>query len=214
MDFLEIGTWSLFPWLLYCDKSQTSNMGGADFDCTKANYEALIIGLEILKELRVNSVSVMGDSMLVLKQFSDNYKVTSQVLLGCHSLASRLMEDFDDGLSEELFKVEKRSLSSVFKRGTQTEVMVLTIAPKDWRLDIVQYLKTPNGSHREQVRRKAQYYVIRDEVLFRISSDDFLMKCLGKKEQLVAMTDVHEGICGAHQAGIKMRWLLRRHGYY
>ncbi|BFG30705.1 hypothetical protein CerSpe_169790 [Prunus speciosa] len=28
------------------------------------------------------------------------------------------------------------------------------------------------------------------------------------------MIEVHEGICGAHQVGIKMRWLLRRHGYY
>ncbi|KAI5334365.1 hypothetical protein L3X38_024498 [Prunus dulcis] len=92
--------------------------------------------------------------------------------------------------------------------------MVLTIAPEDWRHDILQYLKAPNRSHSQQVRQRAQYYVIRDEVLFRIGSDDLLMKCLGKKEQLVAMTEVHEGVCGAHQAGIKMRWLLRRHGYY
>lgn len=25
---------------------------------------------------------------------------------------------------------------------------------------------------------------------------------------------MHEGICGAHQVGIKLRWLLRRYGYY
>ncbi|CAL2277698.1 unnamed protein product [Prunus armeniaca] len=262
MDFLEVGTLSLFPWRLYFDGSRTFNMGGAgviietpkgfrtrysfqlDFDCTnnQAEYEALIIGLEILKELGVKSVAVMGDSMLVLKQLSGDYKVTSQALLGYHALASQLMEDFDDvrlahlprehntqanamaqlasgveiseGLSEELFKVEKRSLPSVFERGVPAEVMVLTIAPEDWRHDIVQYLKNPNGSYSQQIRRRAQYYVIRDEVLFRIGSDDLLMKCLGKKEQLVAMTEVHEGICGAHQAGIKMRWLLRRHGYY
>ncbi|KAI5335108.1 hypothetical protein L3X38_025241 [Prunus dulcis] len=83
--------------------------------------------------------------------------------------------------------------------------MVLSIAPKDWRHDIVQYMKTTNGSHTQQVRRRFQYYVIRDEVLFCIGSDDLLMKCLGKKEQLVAMTEVHEGICGAYQAGIKRR---------
>ncbi|KAM1724864.1 hypothetical protein ACFX11_023267 [Malus domestica] len=28
------------------------------------------------------------------------------------------------------------------------------------------------------------------------------------------MAEVHEGICGAHQAGNKMRWLLRRYGYF
>lgn len=28
------------------------------------------------------------------------------------------------------------------------------------------------------------------------------------------MAEVHEGICGAHQSGKKMRWLIRRYGYY
>ncbi|KAM2611892.1 hypothetical protein TB2_031940 [Malus domestica] len=28
------------------------------------------------------------------------------------------------------------------------------------------------------------------------------------------MAEVHEEICGAHQAGTKMRWLLRRYGYF
>ncbi|CAL8992690.1 unnamed protein product [Prunus brigantina] len=119
-----------------------------------------------------------------------------------------------EGLPEELFKVEKQSLSSVFERGISPEVMVLTVTPDDWRHEIVSYLKALNGPHSQQVRQRARYYVIRDEILFRISFDDLLMKCLGKKEQLIAMTEVHEGICGAHQAEIKMRWLLRRHGYY
>ncbi|CAL2257734.1 unnamed protein product [Prunus armeniaca] len=179
MDFLEVGTLSLFLWRLYFDGSRTSNMGGAgviietpkgfrtryffqlDFDCTnnQAEYEALIIGLEILKELGVKSVAVMGDSRLVLKQLSGDYKVTSQALLGYHALANQLMEDFDDvrlahlprehntqanamaqlafgveiseGLSEKLFKVEKRSLPSIFERGVPAEVMVLTIALED-----------------------------------------------------------------------------------
>ncbi len=28
------------------------------------------------------------------------------------------------------------------------------------------------------------------------------------------MDEVHEGICGAHQSGIKMKWLIHRYGYY
>ena len=28
------------------------------------------------------------------------------------------------------------------------------------------------------------------------------------------MKQVHEGVCGAHQARIKMRWLIRRHDYF
>ncbi|XP_034218972.1 protein NYNRIN-like [Prunus dulcis] len=95
-----------------------------------------------------------------------------------------------------------------------TEVMVLTVTPDNWRHEIVSYLKDPNGPHSQQVLRRARYYVIKDKILFRIGSNDLLMKCLAKKEQRIAMTEVHEGICGAHQASIKMRWLLRRHGYF
>ncbi|XP_021828686.1 uncharacterized protein LOC110769090 [Prunus avium] len=243
MDFFKVDMISLFPWRLYFDGSRTSNMGGAgviiespqgfrtrysfqlDFDCTnnQAEYEALIIGLEILRELGINNVSIMGDSMLVLKQLSGDYKVTSQLLLCYHALASQLIEGFDEvrlahlprehnsqanamaqlasgvqiseGLSEELFKVEKRSLPSVFERGIPMEVMALTIAPDDWRHDIVEYLKCPSGSHCRQVRQRAISYVLRDKELFRIGSDDLLMKCLGKIDQMVVMIEVHEGIC-------------------
>ena len=33
-------------------------------------------------------------------------------------------------------------------------------------------------------------------------------------EALRAMVEVHEGICKAHQPGLKMRWLLQRYNYY
>ena len=44
--------------------------------------------------------------------------------------------------------------------------------------------------------------------------DDTLLRCLRKIEAMRVVAEIHEGICGAHQAGIKMKWLLRRHGYY
>ncbi|CAN6569845.1 unnamed protein product [Malus baccata var. baccata] len=36
----------------------------------------------------------------------------------------------------------------------------------------------------------------------------------GQEESMRVMAEVHEGICGAHQAGTKMRWLLKRYGYF
>ena len=44
--------------------------------------------------------------------------------------------------------------------------------------------------------------------------NDLLLRCLGKHEAMLAMAEVYEGICGAHQAGVKMRWMIRRHGFY
>ena len=33
-------------------------------------------------------------------------------------------------------------------------------------------------------------------------------------DNMEVMKQVHEGVCGAHQVKIKMRWLIRRHGYF
>ena len=46
------------------------------FECTNNydEYEALMIGLEILLELRVKDVRVIGDSPLLLPQLTKEYK--------------------------------------------------------------------------------------------------------------------------------------------
>ena len=36
----------------------------------------------------------------------------------------------------------------------------------------------------------------------------------GTDQARVAMGEVHEGICGTHQSAPKMKWLLRRAGFY
>jgi hypothetical protein len=57
-------------------------------------------------------------------------------------------------------------------------------------------------------------YVLIDEELYRWTPSNFLLKCLGLDDATLAMAEVHEGICGTHQSGPKMKWLLRRSGFY
>jgi hypothetical protein len=53
-----------------------------------------------------------------------------------------------------------------------------------------------------------------DECLFKRGADRILLRCISTEESIQVMTEVHEGICGAHQLGIKMKWLIHRYGYY
>jgi hypothetical protein len=46
------------------------------------------------------------------------------------------------------------------------------------------------------------------------TAEDLLLKCLESDQARVAMGEVHEGICGTHQSAPKMKWLLRRAGFY
>jgi hypothetical protein len=50
--------------------------------------------------------------------------------------------------------------------------------------------------------------------LYRRIVNDVLLKCLGPDDAILAMAEVHEGICGTHQSALKMKWLLRRSGFY
>ena len=41
-----------------------------------------------------------------------------------------------------------------------------------------------------------------------------MLKCISDDESKQILVEVHEGICGSHQLGIKMKWLIHRYGYY
>jgi hypothetical protein len=53
-----------------------------------------------------------------------------------------------------------------------------------------------------------------DNTLYCRTIDGLLLKCLGSDQSKIAMREVHEGICGTHQSAHKIKWLLRRAGFY
>ncbi|XP_043725840.1 uncharacterized protein LOC122672428 [Telopea speciosissima] len=84
----------------------------------------------------------------------------------------------------------------------------------DWRTPVTQYLSDPGPGFDQRIRDRATGYVLIGEDLYKKGKDDLLLKCGSLNEATLVMVKVHEGICGAHQARPKMRWLIRRHGYY
>ncbi|KAI5338469.1 hypothetical protein L3X38_017740 [Prunus dulcis] len=110
----------LTPWKLYFDGSKIDKASGAgvvmeeplgvrhcysfqlDFQCTnnRAEYEALIIGLEMLVELGIQSVEILGDSMLVLKQIAGEYKCLNPSLAVYLVAARNLLTEFREATWE------------------------------------------------------------------------------------------------------------------
>jgi hypothetical protein len=83
----------------------------------------------------------------------------------------------------------------------------------DWR-PIIDYLQDPSHKVDRKVRRLAFKFTLVEGELCCRTVDDFLLKCLDSDQAKVAMGEVHEGICGTHQSAPKMKWLLRRGGFY
>jgi hypothetical protein len=58
-----------------------------------------------------------------------------------------------------------------------------------------------------------KYALIGDNMFYR-TLEGLLLKCLGLTDANQLLHEVHEGACGTHQSAHKMKWLIRRSGYY
>ncbi|KAI5313664.1 hypothetical protein L3X38_042840 [Prunus dulcis] len=58
-------------------------------------YQVLIMGLQIVVEMKISSLEVYGDSMLVINQLLTHYEVRKDDLILYHQMAMQLLEKFD-----------------------------------------------------------------------------------------------------------------------
>ena len=93
-------------------------------------------------------------------------------------------------------------------------VMVLKLTADDWRKEIVDYLKDPSKKVDREIKFQAAKYVLLEEDLYYRTIDGVLLKCIDKEEAKVLMGEIHEGVCGSHQSAYKMKWVIRRNGYF
>ncbi|XP_073049435.1 uncharacterized protein [Primulina eburnea] len=267
------------PWELKFDESNTETTAGAgivitsprgvktalsfnlNFPCTnnQAEYEALVSGLEILKDLGAKELLISGDSQLLLKQLSGEFKCTSLSLAPYYTAASQLLDDFEEvslvhvprqenweadeltqvvsilkmspelthrlvliqkknhppELTHRLVLIQKKNHPSIQQRGIQADTLNLNInLVGDWRDDMKQVLESTGRDIPHGLKMRTLNYVLVEGDLYRKGLDGLLLRCIGFPEALEIMKQVHEGVCGAHQSGVKMRWLIRRYGYY
>ena len=62
----------------------------------QAEYQALIKGLELLREIHVDTIEIFGDSMLVINQLVGIYEYRSEVLISYYERCVQLLKEFKD----------------------------------------------------------------------------------------------------------------------
>jgi len=111
METLEIVPWTLFFDGYTCDrwvgivivlispqgnKYEFSLPIVATSTNNQAEYQALIKGLELLKQVRADAVEIFEDSMLVINQLAGSYECRSEVLITYYEKSMQLLREFSD----------------------------------------------------------------------------------------------------------------------
>jgi ribonuclease HI len=84
----------------------------------------------------------------------------------------------------------------------------------DWRLPLMECIRDLGKITNKKIKRQVLKYTSLDDSLYRRTIDGVLLKCLSDEQAKEAVQEVHDGISGAHQSAHKMKWLLRRAGFY
>ena len=171
----------------------------------------------MLREVRADTVEVFGDSMLVINQLAGSYECQSEVLITYYERSMQLLKEFKDFRLEYVPRLHNEEANRLPQHasGYQSVVNAISaIGADDWRKEIFDYLRDPSKKVERRVRFRATKYVLLEDELYYRTIDGILLRCLGDDEAKSLMGEIHEGACGAHQSAFKMKWMIRRNGYF
>jgi ribonuclease HI len=228
----------LAPWTLFFDGSSCgvrSSIGtvlvsprGATFEFSfpieasasnnQAEYRAFVKGIQLLREIKADVVEIFGDSMLVINQLIGEYECRDDILRVYHEECLRLLKELKKVTVEHVPKLYNNDANRLAQHASgyrpMDRVLALESVANDWRKEIADYLRDPTKKVDRKVRFQAAKYVLLEGELYYRTIDGVLLRYLDKEESKVLMGEIHEGVCGAHQSAFKMKWVIRRNGYF
>ncbi|GKV07060.1 hypothetical protein SLEP1_g18868 [Rubroshorea leprosula] len=170
-----------------------------NFDTTNnmAEYEALLLSLQLALELKVMAIQVYSDSQLVINQVNSLCEVVDSVMM-----KSVFVEVLDE---------------QSFMKPRMIEISTDPNTPS-WTDPIVSFLRDglvlEDKQEEMRLRKKASRYTLVDGVLYKRFFSLPLLQCLNPYNAKYALREVHEGVCGSHIGARTLAHKVHRQGYY
>jgi hypothetical protein len=174
-----------------------------------------------LKEAKAISVEIYGDSELVIKQLNVQYECRNDILRKYYEECKEILKSFQLVILQHIPREHNEEANMLAQSASgyreNQEVFANDICSfgsdlteDDWRKEIVDYLENPSRKVSRKLRYKAMMFVLLDGRLYYKSLDGVLLQCLGQEEAKKMMSEVHDGLCGAHQSAYRMKWVIRQ----
>ncbi|XP_072071792.1 uncharacterized protein [Arachis hypogaea] len=201
----------------------------------QAEYEALLGGLILAREVGATRLEVCSDSQVITSQVNESYQARDPLLQKYLEKVRELTRQFQEitvqhvprerntwtDLLSKLASTKPGADNWSLIQGMVKEPMVALQLAKlnpSWLDPITNFLehgKLPDDEKAAKtLRREAAKYATIQGQLFRKGLSQPLLKCLHPDQTDYVLREVHEGCCGHHIGGKALARKLIRAGYY
>ncbi|XP_019226185.1 PREDICTED: uncharacterized protein LOC109207675 [Nicotiana attenuata] len=159
------------PWTMFFDGSARCNGAGAGVvlisperqvltfsfvgeTCSNnaAEYQALIVGLEMALDIKIPQLEIYGDPKLIINQLLGSYEIKKEDLLPYHQYASGLLERFDQVFLNHIPREANRRADALANLATTMALGENESTKEDWRKLLIEYLE--HGKLPEDLRQR------------------------------------------------------------
>ncbi|XP_061360758.1 uncharacterized protein LOC133304723 [Gastrolobium bilobum] len=186
----------------------------------QAEYEAMVTGLVLAKELGAELLEVYSDFQLATSQISGVYQARGEIMIKYLARVQELMKELkeirvehirrndnvrEDVLSKLASTKASGNLRTIIQQNIRAPSMVWMVEEVDWRSPIIEYLekgKEPGEKmEASRLRRRAAWFVRIEGQLYRRGINSPLLKCIAPPNTEYVLEEIHEGINGHHLGG-------------
>ncbi|XP_022877018.1 uncharacterized protein LOC111395264 [Olea europaea var. sylvestris] len=178
-------------------------------------YEALIAGPRLAKEMQVKRLRINSDSQLVVCQVNGSFSARDKIMASYLKMVMNLLPSFERFEIIQIPRLENTHANALSASSKDSELLAIvpiehllvpsTEAPKvmwvggtpTWMQPIIAYLKDQvlptNKDEAYKLRRRSAHFLFIDDVLYKMRFSSPLLRCVRGDEATYILRKIHEG---------------------
>ena len=206
----------------------------------EAEYETVIVGLNLAHFMEADQLEVSNDSQLVVKQIEDSYEAKGEKMILYLKKVRELLKKFvrvqvkhvprsENSRADVLAKLAITSQEDLGRLmpiehlpepsvSVDNREVSPVMSEPSWMEPIWDYLvdgKLPSDpKEASKLRARLARFTVHRGALYKRGFSAPILKCVGKEDTNYILREVHEGICGKHIGARTLAGKTLRQGYY
>ena len=207
----------------------------------EAEYEAMIAGLGLARDLGIRKIAVFSDSQLVVNQMQGSYQARDNKMTAYLNKTKELQSAFDECAVSQVPRGENSHADALANLGSSIQTTNPKTIPvvylqwpavwkneeeqvsdisnnQTWMTPIIEYLEQDilpeDKNEARRIRAKSARFTIIQGKLYKRSFSGPYLKCINPAEAKYVLAELHEGECGNHSGGRSLAHRALTQGYY